>query len=140
MQTDDDESTVVEHIMRVAGFIVGGTVALMLVLGVLSLCGCVYKGAKVTEGTDFSAGIPVPATDGAVQFTLINYLSGFRVGVAENAMTTIKYTSTWTNSYLGMVSTQGTKTADITVSPCEVQPSKEESASDTGTREGSTLH
>ena len=88
------------------------------------VAGCVYKGAKVTEGTDLAIGLTVPGTDGAVQFDALNYLTGFRLGVAENAALTVKYTCSETNSYLGVVTTRVNKTIDAKVEPCETTEAK----------------
>ena len=96
-----------------------------LALGFLTLAlaslvsGCIYKGAKITEGVDLAVGLTVPATDGAVSLDVLNYLSGFRLGVAENARLTVNYTTAETNSYLGMVTTRTSKSVRATVVPCE---------------------
>ena len=92
----------------------------------LALAGCVYKGAKVTEGTDFSVGLSVPATDGAASMTVLNYLSGFRLGVAENCRLTVDYTSSATNSYFGIAETRTHKTVRAKVVPCEAAPDGDE--------------
>lgn len=84
--------------------------------------GCVYKGAKVIEGTDVSMGISVPGTEGAADLSMLNYLSGFRLAVAENAALTLTYTTAETNSFLGVVSTATAKSIKATVEPCEVAP------------------
>ena len=81
--------------------------------------GCIYKGAKVTEGTDLAIGLTIPQTDGAAQLDVLNYLSGFRLGVAENSALTVKYTCSETNSYFGCITTSTLKTIDATVEPCE---------------------
>ena len=96
-----------------------GAVIFILATGV---CGCVYKGAKVTEGTDFALGVNVPTAEGTFQFDLVNYLSGFRLGVAENARLELKYTHAETNEYFGCVTTRTYKTVDAVVEPCEVAP------------------
>ena len=96
-----------------------GAVIFILATGV---CGCVYKGAKVTEGTDFALGINVPTAEGTFQFDLVNYLSGFRLGVAENARLELRYTHAETNEYFGCVTTRTYKTVDAVVEPCEVTP------------------
>ena len=82
--------------------------------------GCIYKGAKITEGVDLAVGLTVPATDGAVSLDVLNYLSGFRLGVAENARLTVDYKTAETNSYLGVVTTRTSKSVRATVEPCEV--------------------
>lgn len=87
-------------------------------LGTLMLLsGCVYRGAKVVEGTDLAVGLSVPATDGAADLTVFNYLSGFRLGVAKDAEMTVKYSSAETNSWFGVCTTRSAKTVEATVTP-----------------------
>ena len=96
------------------------TMRVVALLAFSALCGgCVYKGAKVTEGTDLAVGINMPMSEGTLQLQVLNYLSGFRVGVDRNAIMTIKYTVAETNDYLGCIHTRMHKTADVTVQPCE---------------------
>ena len=95
-------------------------VTLLTVLGLASLvCGCVYRGCKITEGTDVAIGLTVPGTEGVLQFNALNYLSGFRLGVAENAALTVEYTTVATNSYFGVVKTETAKRIKAKVEPCE---------------------
>lgn len=86
----------------------------------LALAGCVYKGAKVTEGIDFSAGLSVPATEGAAQISFVNYLSGFRFGVAENSGMECKFSSTNRFSFAyGLWESEERKWFRAKVEPCE---------------------
>ena len=85
----------------------------------LALTGCVYRGAKITEGTDLAIGLTVPGTEGVLQFNALNYLSGFRLGVAENAALTVEYSTVATNSYFGVVKTETAKRIKAKVEPCE---------------------
>lgn len=100
-----------------------GLVSLVLLAGVVCLawtvCGCIYKGAKVTEGTDLAIGLTVPGTEGMVQLNALNYLSGFRLGVAENSALTMEYTTVASNTYFGIVETQTSKRIKAKVEPCE---------------------
>lgn len=100
-----------------------GLVSLFLLAGVICLaglvCGCVYRGAKVTEGTDLAIGLTVPGTEGMVQLNALNYLSGFRLGVAENSALTMEYTTVASNTYFGIVETQTSKRIKAKVEPCE---------------------
>ena len=99
----------------------------VVLLAALLLSGCVYKGAKVTEGTDLSVGLSIPGTEGAASVTILNYLSGFRLGLAQNAQMTLAYTVSETNSYLGIATTRTAKTITATVTPTETaQPNDEE--------------
>ena len=84
-----------------------------------ALSGCVYRGAKITEGTDVAIGLTVPGTEGVLQFNALNYLSGFRLGVAENAALTVEYSTVATNTYFGVVTTETAKRIKAKVEPCE---------------------
>ncbi len=95
--------------------------ALTLALSI-ALSGCVYRGAKIVEGTDLAIGLNVPSTDGTLQLQLLNYLSGFRLAVAENAALTVEYSTVASNSYFGVVQTQTSKSISATVQPCETSP------------------
>lgn len=96
------------------------------VAALLWVCtGCVYKGAKVVEGTDLAIGVELPGSDGVAQLNLLNYLSGFRLAVDKNAILKVDYSVAETNTYLGVVSTATRKTIKATVEPCEVDESKE---------------
>ena len=94
--------------------------ALVAALALMMICsGCLYKGAKVVEGTDIAIGLSVPGTEETLQINALNYLSGFRLGVAENAALTLRYSCATTNSYFGVVHSETVKSIDATVSPCE---------------------
>lgn len=99
----------------------------MTALRILTVCalalaaGCVYKGAKVTEGTDLSVGISVPGTEGAASVTILNWLSGFRLGLAQNAQMTLEYSVAETNDWFGIATTRTRKTITATVTPTEME-------------------
>jgi len=111
------------QIVSVAAALVAALVAVAIFCN-----GCVYKGAKVTEGTDLAIGLNVPLSEGTLQLQVLNYLSGFRVAVDRNAIMTIKYAVAETNSYLGVVHTCVAKTAEVTVEPCETAPAADAAA------------
>jgi hypothetical protein len=81
--------------------------------------GCSYKGVKVVEGTDLIVGINVPVSEGSAQFQLMNYLSGFRLGVDRNAKLKVKYIVAETNTYFGVIQTSTSKSVDAKVEPSE---------------------
>lgn len=91
--------------------------ALAAALAAAALSGCAYRGAKVTEGTDLAVGISVPGADGSLRLDALNWLSGFRLAVAENARLTVDYDSAETNDYLGVVHTRTAKRVKATVEP-----------------------
>lgn len=86
----------------------------------VALCGCVYRGGKITEGTDLAVGLTVPGTEGALQINALNWLSGFRLGVAENSALTVEYAAASTNSFFGVVKSSSVKRVKARVEPCEV--------------------
>lgn len=95
---------------------------LVAALAICALCsGCVYKGAKVVEGTDLAVGLSIPGTDGAADLTVFNYLSGFRLGVAKDAALTVRYETAETNSWFGVCETRTAKTVEATVTPVTVK-------------------
>ena len=106
--------------------------AIAVVIAILLNAGCVYKGAKVTEGTSLVVGMDLPGTDGIAQLNVLSWLSGFRLGVAENARLQVRYRHAETNSYFGCVTTRIWKDVDAVVEPCEVLASDDagESAAD----------
>ncbi len=87
--------------------------------------GCAHNGAQVVEGMDVVVGITVPGTDGVLQLDALNYLSGFRMGIAKNASMRVRYTCATTNSFFGVVHSEAYKTIDAEVSPCVVEQSEE---------------
>lgn len=83
--------------------------------------GCVYKGAKVTEGVDFSAGLSLPNTEGVAQISFVNYLSGFRLGVAEYSATSCEFWGTNRFEFAwGLYSSENLKHFKAKIEPCEV--------------------
>ena len=93
--------------------------ALLMVAGSAAVTGCVYRGAKITEGTDLAVGLSVPGTDGALQLNALNWLSGFRLGVARDAALTVEYSTAETNDYLGIITTRTAKAVKATVTPMQ---------------------
>lgn len=94
---------------------------LFLVAALAALVGCStpYKGAKIVEGTDITVAIDLPVNESPLEFKLLNYLSGFRLAVADNAMLNVKYTATIDNTYFGIIKHGETKSIDAKVVPCE---------------------
>lgn len=116
------------------GCIIAVIAAIIFGIGVsLMTAGCAYKGGKIVEGTDFSAGISVPGTEGAAEISFVNYLSGFRFGIAENAGMECEYFGTNTFSFaFGLYEGVQTKHFRAKVEPCEVNPANEREKKDEG--------
>ena len=102
-------------------------IALIALASVLA-GGCSYKGAKVVEGTDLAVGINVPIAEGTAQLQLMNYLSGFRLGVDRNAILKVKYSVSESNTYFGVIKTDVSKSVDATVEPCKQSDSSPQTA------------
>lgn len=109
-----------QKIIVTNAMVLAATVLWFSIMLALFCCGCVYRGCKLTEGTDLAVGLNVPMSEGTLQLQVLNYLSGFRVGVDRNAIMRVRYTVAETNDYLGVVKTCVRKEADVTVEPCEV--------------------
>ena len=79
-------------------------------------CAGIGDGAKVVEGADLTLGVQFPYAD-CDTMAVVNWLTGFRVTVAENARARVKYTCAETNDYFGMITTRTHKTIDATITP-----------------------
>ena len=117
-----ENQIVIDRVAKFAlAFVASAWIAVAVLLLASAVSGCVYRGAKITEGTDLAIGLTVPGTEGALQFNALNYLSGFRLAVAENAALTVEYSTVATNSYFGVVTTETAKTIKAKVEPCETE-------------------
>lgn len=101
---------------RAAMSVARATLAASLML----FAGCMYKGAKITEGTDFSAGVSFPGAEGAAELSFVNYLSGFRLGADRNCGVKCEFWGTNTFSFAwGLYESLAVKHFKATVKPCE---------------------
>lgn len=97
--------------------------ALMATLGLLLLCcGCAAESAKIVEGVDLSVGFSLPGAEGEANFTLFNWLSGFKTTTAESSRVKLRYSCTETNDYFGVISTRTAKTVDALIEPVADEP------------------
>ena len=83
----------------------------------LLLAGCAGDGVRVVEGTDLSLGVSVPGSEGVLDLTFLNYLSGFRLQAEANSRVKLKYSCCETNDYLGIVQTRSAKTIEAETVP-----------------------
>lgn len=81
------------------------------------LLGCASESAKVVEGTDLSVGFSLPMAEGESNFTVFNYLSGFKTTTSESSRVKLRYTCAETNDYFGVISTRTTKAVDAEIWP-----------------------
>lgn len=92
--------------------------AMLVVSAALALLsGCAAESAKIVEGTDLSVGFSLPGMEGEANFTMFNWLSGFKTTTAESSRVKLRYTCTETNSYFGVITTQTQKQVDATITP-----------------------
>ena len=115
---DDGSLNILEFSLTILGFIAFLVTVAFFSAVAMMFCGCssMGDGAKVVEGTDLTLGVQFPYAD-CDTMAVMNYLTGFRVTVAENARARVKYTCAETNDYLGIVTTRVYKNIDATVTP-----------------------
>ena len=92
----------------------------------VSLAGCASETVKVVEGTDLSVGFTIPGMEGEANFTVFNYLSGFKTTTAESNRVKLKYTCSETNDYFGVISTRVHKGVEAEIEPVVDEPEEEE--------------
>lgn len=93
------------------------------------LSGCM--GTRVVEGVDLAVGVDIPGADGAIQFTLFNYLSGLKMSVTKNSTVDLDYKA-YTTSWFWGVKSNTRKHIKTKVRPCvEIDvPTQEEQGQD----------
>lgn len=99
-----------------------GVLALAVLVAAIAACvllcgGCASESAKVVEGTDLSVGFSIPGAEGEANFTVFNWLSGFKTTTAESSRVKLRYTCAETNDYFGAVHTRTYKTVDAEITP-----------------------
>ena len=101
--------------------VVTGLFALAIMLGALAaliaLGGCASESAKIVEGTDLSVGFSIPGAEGEANFTVFNYLSGFKTTTAESSRVKLTYMCAETNDYFGVITTRTAKRVDAEIWP-----------------------
>lgn len=103
--------------------------ALLAALGaaLVACCGgCASESAKIVEGTDLSVGFSLPGMEGEANFTVFNWLSGFKTTTAESSRVKLRYTCAETNDYFGVVTTRTAKTVDAEITPVIDESEEEE--------------
>jgi len=108
--------TITHALLATVFAVVYWVLAVVVAPFVFSGCAGMGDGAKVVEGTDLTLGVQFPYAD-CDTMAVVNYLTGFRVTVAENARARVKYTCAETNDYFGMITTRTHKTIDATITP-----------------------
>lgn len=94
-------------------------------LAALLLSGCAAESGKVVEGTDLSVGFSLPGMEGEANFTLFNYLSGFKVTTSESSKVKLEYSCAETNDYFGVITTRVFKRVKAKIEPVYDEPEDE---------------
>ena len=76
---------------------------LYLLVLVISLFFAGCSSPRYVQGVDVSLGLSVPATDGAAQISLFEYISGIKMASTTNLPFKVVYKEWTTNSYFGVV-------------------------------------
>jgi hypothetical protein len=101
--------------------VVTGLSALAILLGTLAaalaFAGCASESAKIVEGTDLSVGFTIPGDEGEANFTVFNYLSGFKTTTAESSRVKLTFTCAESNDYFGVITTRVNKRVDAEIWP-----------------------
>ena len=69
------------------------------------------------QGVDVSLGLSVPATDGAAQISLFEYISGIKMSSTTNLPFKVVYKEWTTNSYFGVVNVNEHRETEVDMKP-----------------------
>ena len=90
-------------------------VILFLLAFSLFLSGC--SSPRYVQGVDVSLGLSVPATDGAAQISLFEYISGIKMASTTNLPFKVVYKEWTTNSYFGVVNINEHRETEVDMKP-----------------------
>ena len=90
---------------------------LCLFVLILLLAGC--SSPRYVQGVDVSLGLSVPATDGAAQISLFEYISGIKMSSTTNLPFKVVYKEWTTNSYFGVVKVNEHRETEVDMKPVE---------------------
>ena len=90
-------------------------VILFLLAFSLILSGC--SSPRYVQGVDVSLGLSVPATDGAAQISLFEYISGIKMSSTTNLPFKVVYKVWTTNSYFGVVNINEHHETEVDMKP-----------------------
>ena len=74
---------------------------------------------RYVQGVDVSLGLSVPATDGAAQISLFEYISGIKMSSTTNLPFKVVYKVWTTNSYFGVVNINEHHETEVDMKPVE---------------------
>lgn len=83
----------------------------------LFLVGC--SSPRYVQGVDVSLGLSVPATDGAAQISLFEYISGIKMASTTNLPFKVVYKEWTTNSYFGVVNVNEHRETEVDMKPAK---------------------
>lgn len=88
-----------------------------LIVLVIAISGCAYKGGKIVDGSNVAIGITIPGTEWAIN--MLDYVGGVRV--AGNDMTRVTLTNEVdeTNRFFGVVETHRHTKMSAEIAPFE---------------------
>ena len=81
----------------------------------LLFAGC--SSPRYVQGVDVSLGLSVPATDGAAQISLFEYISGIKMSSTTNLPFKVVYKEWTTNSYFGVVNVNEHRETEVDMKP-----------------------
>ena len=81
----------------------------------LFFSGC--SSPRYVQGVDVSLGLSVPATDGAAQISLFEYISGIKMSSTTNLPFKVVYKEWTTNSYFGVVNVNEHRETEVDMKP-----------------------
>ena len=90
---------------------------LFLLASSLIFTGC--SSPRYVQGVDVSLGLSVPATDGAAQISLFEYISGIKMSSTTNLPFKVVYKVWTTNSYFGVVNINEHHETEVDMKPVE---------------------
>ena len=90
---------------------------LFLIAFSLFFVGC--SSPRYVQGVDVSLGLSVPATDGAAQISLFEYISGIKMSSTTNLPFKVVYKVWTTNSYFGVVNINEHHETEVDMKPVE---------------------
>ena len=89
----------------------------LLFLLVVSLLFSGCSSPRYVQGVDVSLGLSVPATDGAAQISLFEYISGIKMASTTNLPFKVVYKEWTTNSYFGVVNVNEHRETEVDMKP-----------------------
>lgn len=90
--------------------------AIVIVAALCAACTS-YRGGRIVEGTDISAGMSIPQSGGTFQIDALNLLTGFRFLFCDNAGVKCIYSDTSSVSAFGVLSSSTVKRIEIELTP-----------------------